>query len=80
MRRSIEPPLPGHRRMRGYAAAILAVLTCPCHLPLLLVLLSGTVAGGLLSAHVGGALALFALLFLLFLVIAWRALRDRAEN
>lgn len=79
MQRSIEPASP-RRLMGGYAAAVLAALTCPCHLPLLLVLLSGTVAGGFLSAHRGVALALLALLFLVFLVIALRVLQSRANE
>lgn len=54
---------------------VLALLTCPCHLPILALLLSGTAAGALLSEHMGAALALMSVLFAIFLATALRALR-----
>ncbi|WP_446430445.1 hypothetical protein [Paraburkholderia fungorum] len=39
--------------MRAYLWRVLAALTCPCHLPVLLVALSGTAAGALVSRHMG---------------------------
>lgn len=51
-----------HRR-RGYAWGLLALLTCPCHLPVVALLLSGTAAGAFIGAHIGvatlAAVALF---------------------
>jgi mercuric ion transport protein len=43
---------------KGYLFAVLAVITCPCHLPLTALFLGGTAAG-----------ALFAQYFILFAVI-----------
>jgi len=39
----------GKRRFVGYLAGLLAVLACPCHIPICTVLLSGTVAGAFLN-------------------------------
>jgi hypothetical protein len=35
----------------GYVWGLLAALTCPCHLPLLAVLLAGTAGGAIVSEH-----------------------------
>lgn len=59
----------------GYVLGALALLTCPCHLPILALLLSGTSAGAALSEHTGAALATMSILFVLFLASAFRALR-----
>ena len=43
----------------GYLWGALAVLTCPCHLPILAAVLAGTTAGAFLGEHWGvAALAL----------------------
>lgn len=55
-----------------YVIAAIAVVTCPCHLPILLVLLGGTAAGALLSQHLVWVLLG---LTLLFVASAWTALR-----
>lgn len=48
--------------------AAIAVLTCPCHLPILLAVLSGTALGALAGAHQGlAAIALTGL----FLASTW---------
>ncbi len=57
--------------MRHLMAA-LAIATCPCHLPLLLVLLGGTAVGAGLSEHMA---AVFAALTVLFVLSAGAALR-----
>ena len=44
------------RRWRAYTWGVLAALTCPCHLPVLALLLSGTAAGAFVSEHMGVAL------------------------
>jgi len=43
---------------KGYLYAVIAVITCPCHLPLTALFLGGTAAG-----------ALFAEYFILFIVL-----------
>lgn len=59
-------------RWRAYTWGLLAVLTCPCHLPILALLLSGTAAGAFLSEHIWlTALALV----VLFILAATRAVR-----
>lgn len=65
----------GIRRFGGWLAGFLAVLTCPCHLPLYAILLSGTALGSLLSAITPATLMLFAALFLLLAVTAVRLLK-----
>ena len=59
-----------------YLMAALAVATCPCHLPLLLVLLGGTAFGAALSEHTAVVLVALTVLFVLS---AWAALRMFAQ-
>lgn len=49
--------------MKGWALGVLAALTCPCHLPIVLALLGSTAFGGALAAH---QLWLFAAMSLIF--------------
>jgi len=65
-------------RWRAYTWGVLAALTCLCHLPVLALLLSGTAAGAMLSAHTGVAALVLAGLFALFLAAALRAFRGRS--
>ena len=51
----------------GILWGTLAVITCPCHLPFLAVVLSGTALGALLQEHFTLTLVLFSVLFLLSL-------------
>lgn len=50
----------------------ITVLTCPCHLPILLLLLSGTAAGSFLSQNLGIAFMLLLPIFLLSAIATWR--------
>lgn len=63
-------------RWRAYVWGILAVLSCPCHLPILAALLSGTVAGAFLTDHFLVAFGLLSFLFLVFLLAVLHALRN----
>ncbi len=60
-----------------YVMAAMAVVACPCHLPIWLALLSGTALAGVISDHLGLA---FAALTLLFVVSAWAAVRLFSRN
>ena len=51
----------------------LTLLTCPCCIPLWIIVLSGTVAGALLSKNIYVTVAVF---LILFLFSGWRALRS----
>lgn len=53
-----------------YLMAAIAILSCPCHLPILLVVLGGTALGAGLSEHL--ALAAIALT-VLFVTSTWSA-------
>ena len=55
---------------------LVAVITCPCHLLILAVLLSGTAAGALLADHLGIALVIFLVLFVISLTAVFR---DRGD-
>ena len=57
-----------------YFVGALAFLTCPCHLPVLLLLLSGTAAGSFLSQNLGIAFLLLLPIFLLSALATWRLL------
>ncbi|MCI0395253.1 MAG: hypothetical protein L0332_08735 [Chloroflexi bacterium] len=67
------------RKIRGYVAAVVAVVACPCHLPLTLPLLLGLSAGTALGGWLAGNLAVIyaasVTLFLggLFLAGKWLA-------
>jgi len=62
-----------------YVMAALAVVTCPCHLPLLVAVLAGTTLGVGLSEHWG---LVFAILSILFVLSALTTIRlfGRAER
>ena len=68
------------RRRGGYAMMFLAALTCPCHLPVLALLLSGTAAEAFLTEHMGVALTVLGALFLLSLSAAMWLLRNDAAR
>jgi len=61
---------PTRRRRWSCALGFLALITCPCHVPLLALALSGTAAGALLTVHFDAALMLFTVAFLLSLCAA----------
>lgn len=67
------------RGVTTYFMGALTVLTCPCHLPILLVLLSGTAAGAFLSENLGLAFLVLLPIFLLSAIATWRLL-DKGEN
>jgi len=60
------------RGVMTYVMGAITVLTCPCHLPILLLLLSGTAAGAFVSQNLGIA---FLLLLPIFLLSAFATLR-----
>lgn len=62
------------RGVMTYVMGAVAVLTCPCHLPILLLLLSGTAAGSYLSQNLGIAFMLLLPVFLLSAIATWRLL------
>jgi len=55
-----------------YVMGALAVLSCPCHLPILIGVLSGTVGGAFLTENLALALGLSVSVFLLSVTAAWR--------
>lgn len=57
-------------KAKRYWLAFFAALTCPCHVPLLALLFTGTAAGAFLGEHMGGAIALMSLVFVLSLGLA----------
>lgn len=64
-------------RWRGYAWGFLAALTCPCHLPVLALLLSGTALGALITQHMALAVMVGVALFGTFAALAMRAFNLR---
>ena len=81
---TVRPSVPAARAKTGCASSrakrggilwgTLAVVTCPCHLPILAVVLSGTALGAQLQVHFTLTLVLFSLLFLLSLWAVKRSL------
>lgn len=74
----LRPPEQGPR-WRAYCWSALAVLTCPCHLLLLMAALASTTAGAVIAAHWGFAAVALAALFALSLTQAWRAFSRMSE-
>jgi len=60
-----DEPLSIRRRISGYLLAVLAVLTCPCHIPIFAAVLAGTAAGSFLTEYFGTAILVFLVLFLI---------------
>jgi mercuric ion transport protein len=67
-------PVSAVRGTMTYVMGALALLTCPCHLPILLAILSGTAAGSFLSANLGTAALILLPIFLLSAYSTWRLL------
>jgi mercuric ion transport protein len=63
-----------------YFMGALAILSCPCHLPILLVLLSGTAAGTFLADNVSLAALILLPMFLLSAIATWRLLRSNDDS
>lgn len=66
-----------HKSLGGYLWTGVAVVACPCHLPLLVGALAGTAAGAALASHWLLALGGLAGLFVLAAARAWMALSQR---
>lgn len=62
-----------------YFTGAIAMLTCPCHLPILLLLLSGTAAGAFLSENLGLAVLILLPIFLSSAIATWRLL-DKSDS
>jgi len=61
----ITQPQTVRQRIDSYLFAALALVTCPCHLPIWIAVLAGTTAGAFLSEHwIISALALTGLFVL----------------
>lgn len=68
-----QPGAPRPRGIRAYAMLTLAILACPCHLPLLIVLLAGTATGAALQENFTLAAGALTVIFIvtLFLGLRW---------
>lgn len=60
-----------------YAMTAVAVITCPCHLPILAAVLGGTALGAAITEHMGIAVVV---LTALFIASAWNAVRLFSRN
>ncbi|MFQ5899490.1 MAG: mercury resistance protein [Candidatus Methylomirabilia bacterium] len=63
------------RSVKGYFLVGLAVVTCPCHLPLLVALLAGTGLAGVLSQYFGIVLLALSAIFVAALFLGLKALK-----
>ncbi|AOA94009.1 mercury resistance protein (plasmid) [Klebsiella pneumoniae] len=64
--------------LTGYLWGALAVLTCPCHLPILAIVLAGTTAGAFIGEHWGIAALTLTGLFVLSVTRLLRAFKGRS--
>ncbi|MBI2466867.1 MAG: mercury resistance protein [Candidatus Rokubacteria bacterium] len=61
--------------VKGYLLLGLAVLTCPCHLPILLAVLAGTGLAGALSQYFGAIFLALSVIFVASLFLGLRVLK-----
>jgi mercuric ion transport protein len=62
--------------MKRIALGALALVTCPCHVPLLLVLLAGTSAGAWIGRNQGLVYGVATALFAVSVYLLWRRMTD----
>ena len=63
------------RSLKGYLLLGLAIVTCPCHLPILLLVIAGTGMAGVLTQYLGLAILALTAIFLVSLVWGLRILK-----
>lgn len=68
------------RGVMTYFMGAIAVLTCPCHLPILILLFSGTAMGAFLQENTGLAVLFLLPIFLLSAIATWRLLDKNAAK
>ncbi|WP_373716909.1 broad-spectrum mercury transporter MerE [Roseateles sp.] len=71
-------PTETRKPFTGYLWGALAVLTCPCHLPILAAVLAGTTAGVFIGEHWGVAVLALSGLFVLSVARLLRAFKGRS--
>ena len=71
-------PVETHKPLTGYLWGALAVLTCPCHLPILAAVLAGTTAGAFIGEHWGIAAITLTGLFVLSVTRLLRVFKERS--
>lgn len=74
------PEASSRKPLKAYLLLGLAVITCPCHLPLLLAVLAGTALAGSLSQYFGLAFLGLTVIFVPALYLGLRALREREQR
>lgn len=68
------------RRVRYRISATVTFLTCPCHIPILLFLLSGTAAGALLADNVWLVVAIVVPIFLYAAITAMLSFEHKSND
>lgn len=68
------------RRMKYRISATVTFLTCPCHIPILLFLLSGTAAGALLADNVWLVVAIVVPIFLHAAITAMLSFEHKSKD
>lgn len=68
------------RSLKGYFLLGLALVTCPCHLPLLLIVLAGTGLAGALSQHFWLVFVALSVIFVLSLMYGLKTLQGGQQG
>jgi mercuric ion transport protein len=68
------------RSLKGYLLLGLAVVTCPCHLPILLAVLAGTGLAGTLSQYFWLAFGALSAIFAVALFSGFRILKSLEQR
>lgn len=74
------PAAPSRKPLTAYLLLGLAVVTCPCHLPLVLAVLAGTALAGALSQYLGLAFLVLTAIFVPSLFLGLRALKGSEQR
>jgi len=79
----MRPEQPGStspKSLKGYLLLGLAVVTCPCHLPILLVVLAGTGLAAALREYIGIAVLVLTVVFVASVFLGLRALKGAGQG
>ncbi len=68
------------KSLAGKALLAVAFFTCPCHLPIYIVLFGGTALGGYFAENKGLSLVALTVVFIFTLLSGWRMLKARGAG
>lgn len=80
MMRPAQPRAGSPKSLKGYLFLGLAVVTCPCHLPILLAVVAGTGLAGVLTQYFGLVVVALTVIFGASLFLGLRAMKGEGSG